>query len=102
MATVSSTDFAIPQYAPAAFILGGRPKRRRITYRAGRAMRILRDAIAYLTDEFPGEGTAFSIKGSEVQAVQMLMELNRQVYFECPEETGKGERWRSPLISFLL
>jgi hypothetical protein len=102
MASVSSTDFAIPQCAPSAFLLGSSHKRRRITYRAGRAMRILRDAIAYLTDEFPGEGATFSTQGSQVQAVQMLMALNRQVYFECPEETGKGERWRLLVNSFLL
>jgi hypothetical protein len=32
-----------------------------------------------------------------LQAVQLLMALNRQVYFECPEAPTFGERCRALL-----
>jgi hypothetical protein len=54
-------------------------------------------AIEYLTDEFVHEGGSFSSNNEQIEAVQMLMALNRQVYSECPEVPTLGERWRSLL-----
>jgi len=59
--------------------------RRRITPEAGKALVILGHAIEYLADEYVHAGGSFSIGDAEVQAMQLLMALNRQVYFECPE-----------------
>jgi hypothetical protein len=54
-------------------------------------------AIEYLTDEFVSYAPVFSISNPQLEAVQLLMALNRQIYFECPEVPSLGERWRSIL-----
>jgi hypothetical protein len=98
MAATTTTGFAIPATAPAvrsASIHVNR--RRRITPEAGRALEILGHAIEYLTDEFVQDDRAFTVKSEQLQAVQMLMALNRQVYFECPEIPTFAERCRALL-----
>jgi hypothetical protein len=70
-------------------------RRRHITPQAGHALEILGHAIEYLTDEFVHEESAMSPRSGQLQAVQMLMALNRQVYFECPEVPTLGERCRT-------
>jgi hypothetical protein len=70
-------------------------RRRRISPRAGHALEILGHAIEYLTDEFVHCGGLFSPSNSQLQAVQLLMARNREVYFECPEIPSVGERWRA-------
>jgi hypothetical protein len=70
-------------------------RRRRISPQAGRALEVLGHAIEYLTDEFVHEGATPSANHPQIVAVQMLMGLNRQVYFECPEIPGFCERWRA-------
>jgi hypothetical protein len=70
-------------------------RRRRIDPRAGRALEKLGHAIEYLTDEFVHDGASFSAVREQLEAVQLLMALNRQVYFECPEVPSFGERWRA-------
>jgi hypothetical protein len=94
MAATTTTYFPIPVSAPAVFPAGLRRQHRRITPRAGRAMKILGHAIAYLTDELYQESAAFSANSSQMKAVQLLMSLNRTVYFECPAVPTFGERWR--------
>jgi GTP1/Obg family GTP-binding protein len=74
-----------------------RARSRRITPQAGHALEILAHAIEYLTDEFMHAGLTFSAQNEQLQAVQMLMALNRQVYFECPEAPSFGERCRALL-----
>lgn len=82
--------------APAAPPAPARAKRRRrITPDAGRGLEKLGHAIEYLTDEFVNEGTAFSADNPQLAAVQLLMALNRQLYFECPEMPSFAERCRS-------
>jgi hypothetical protein len=72
-------------------------RRRNITPQAGHALEILAHAIEYLTDEFMHQGLTFSAKNEQLEAVQMLMALNRQVYFECPVVPSFGERCRALL-----
>ncbi len=67
-------------------------RRRRITPQAGHALEILGHAIEYLADEFLHEGGTFSADNAQLQAVQLLMAVNRQVYFECPELPPFGKR----------
>jgi hypothetical protein len=69
--------------------------RRCISPEAGRALEILGHAIEYLIDEYVNEGGSFSPSDPQVQAVHLLMALNRQVYFACPVVPGFGERVRS-------
>jgi hypothetical protein len=68
---------------------------RHITSHAGRALKILGHAIEYLTDEFVYETAPFSVNNSRMKAVQLLMALNREIYFECPETPSLAERCRA-------
>jgi hypothetical protein len=68
------------------------PRRRRIDRQAGRALEILGHAIEYLTDEFVHAGGSFCANNAQLEAVQMLMALNRQIYFDCPEVPTCSER----------
>ena len=95
MAATTTTGFSIP--ASASAVPRVRTHRRRITPQAGRALELLAHAIEYLTDEFVHQGLTFSARNEQLEAVQMLMALNRQVYFECPEVPSFGERCRTLL-----
>jgi hypothetical protein len=76
----------------------GSPARlRRITPQAGRALEILGHAIDYLIDENVHEAGARAVPIGQMEAVQLLMKLNRQVYLECPEVPTMSERCRSLL-----
>lgn len=72
-------------------------KHRRISPQAGHALEILGHAIDYLTDEYVYAGGAFSVRDSQLEAIHLLMALNRQIYFECPEVPSLAERCRSLL-----
>jgi hypothetical protein len=96
MAASLTTEFAMPVSAPVAVRARVRPSRR-ITPEAGHALVILGHAIEYLTDELVHCGGELSPSNSELQAVQLLMERNRQVYYECPEVVTVGARLRSML-----
>ena len=76
-------------------------KRRRLSSEAGHALEILGHAIEYLIDEYVHEGGSFSADDPQVQAVLLLMALNRQIYFECPEVPSFRERLRSFLDQYL-
>jgi len=99
MAASPAIGFSLSATAPAsssaARTRSGR--RRRITPQAGRALEVLGHAIEYLADEFVHRGGSFSAHDSQLEAVQLLMALNRQVYFECPEIPSFGERWHALL-----
>ncbi len=98
MATSITSDFSIPASAPLASTASFRGnRRRRITPRAGHALEILGHAIEYLTDEFVHRQVEISLSSPDLEAVQLLMALNRQVYYECPEAVTLGERLRSML-----
>ncbi len=66
---------------------------RHITPQAGRALEILGHAIDYLTDELVHAGGSFCARNAQVEAVQLLMRVNRQIYFECPEVPTLSERF---------
>ncbi len=72
-------------------------RRRRVDYNSGRALEILGHAIDYLTDEYLLEGGKLSADDPRFQAVQLLMSLNRQIYFARPFVPTLSER----LFSFL-
>ena len=96
MAASATTGFPIPASAPAVSI--ARPatnRRRHITPQAGHAREILGHAIEYLTDEFVQAGGSLSANHPQLEAVQLLMAVNRQIYFSCPEVPTVGERLRA-------
>lgn len=70
-------------------------RRRRISPEAGHALEKLGHAIEYLTDEFVFAGGSFEASSPQLEAVQLLMALNREIYFACPEVPSLGQRFRS-------
>jgi hypothetical protein len=79
-----------------------RPVRtRHITPEAGHAIEKLGHAIDYLADELVDKGTLLSPIDDRVQAIQILMALNRKVYFECPVIQTAGERIHAFLGRFI-
>lgn len=98
MSASTTKGLSISASMPEASTSGLRPNRRRcITVEAGHALEKLGHAIEYLTDEFIHSGGDLSAKNAQLEAVQLLMKVNRQVYFECPEVPTVGERLRSML-----
>lgn len=77
-------------------------RRRQIGVQAGRALEILGHAIEYLTDELVVDfgNTPESWSDGRVEAIQLLMATNREIYRECPEVPTLAERIRA-LISVL-
>ena len=69
--------------------------RRRITPQAGRALDILGHAIEYLTDEFVHGNAPITADNAQLQATQMLMACNREVFYGCSEIPSFGERWHA-------
>jgi hypothetical protein len=96
MALSMTHDFAMPLSSPAVSTARVRTAPpRRITPQAGHALEILGHAIEYLTDEFVHDGVDMSAHNARLEAVQLLMSLNRQVYFACPQVPTFGQRLRS-------
>jgi len=59
-------------------------KRRKLSYQDGRAVEMLGHAIEYLADEYVlecrGRGQADHSKAGPVQAIELLMARNREIY----------------------
>ena len=83
--------------APAAFSFRAGSSRRRISPQAGHALEILGHAIEYLTDEFIYARGPLSARKPQLEAVQLLMAANREIYFACPKVPTFGQRCRSLL-----
>jgi len=75
-------------------------RRRRISSEAGHAIEKLGHAIDYLADQYIHEGGIFNRHDPELQAVEMLMTINREIYFACPEVPSLGDRWHAWLRGF--
>jgi len=72
----------------------GRIVRRRIDPRPGRALEIFGHAIEYLTDEYVHRGGQLSAHSADVEAIQVLMSINREIYLACPAVPTFRERLR--------
>ena len=68
---------------------------RRIDPRAGRALEKLGHAIEYLADEYLHSGGSLAAGDPRLEAVQLLMAINREIYFSCPAVPGPVERIRA-------
>jgi hypothetical protein len=42
-------------------------------------------------------GGSLTAHDAQVEAVQLLMGINREIYFDCPIVPSLGERWRALL-----
>jgi hypothetical protein len=96
MAATTTTGFSVPAPEPVVSAADVRVnRRRRINPQAGRALEALGHAIEYLTDEFVHQGNSFQANNEQLEAVQLLIALNRQIYFACPEVPTFWARCRS-------
>ena len=66
-----------------------RSRHRSISRDAGRALEALGHAIEYLTDQFVENGV---YDKGDLEAISLLMRLNREVYYECPVAPTLWER----------
>ena len=83
-------------------VVGAAPARvRHITPQAGRALEILGQAIEYLTDEYVHDRGYLNPDDARMDAIQLLMRLNREVYFQCPVARGFATRCRELLGHFI-
>ena len=76
--------------------------RRRVPHQSARALRLLGHAIEYVANEFLQDNVPPSSMNPRLQAIRLLMALNREVYSECPEASAEpsfGERCRRLLRS---
>ena len=94
MAT-SITGVRLPVLTSALPATEVRARRRRISPKAGHALEILGHAIEYLSDEYVMEGGLFAAHDPRLEAIQLLMARNREIYFDCPEVPGLGDRLRA-------
>lgn len=89
-ATTSQLAYSLPVSRTAV-------PRRRISPEAGRALEKLGHAIEYLSDRFMVSGDPFS--RDQLEAILLLMEINREVYGECPEVPSLSQRFAAWLGS---
>lgn len=93
MALTTTSSFLLQNSVPAV-VANHLPtgRRRRITPQAGRALEILGHAIEYLADEFVYHGCELEDSRAHTEAMRILIEANRRIYFNCPEVPTFGER----------
>jgi len=65
--------------------------RRRISPESGLALEKLGHAIEYLSDELVNDD-APGLRESRLEAIDLLMAIDRQVYFNCPEIPSLRDR----------
>lgn len=93
MAASTTSGLSLRSDAPTASAVPLRShRRRRIDRESGRALEILSHAIEYLKDEYAYHGGGAESGESEVQAMQLLMAVNREIYTACPEILTFEER----------
>lgn len=71
------------------------PGRRRISGCSGRALEKIAHAIEYLSDEFVNDNGHICQPDGQLEAIELLMSLNRFIYFECPEVPSLGDRCKA-------
>lgn len=99
MASSTTNDFplAAEEFAAEAVPARTNHRRRSVDPATGRALEILGHAIDYLTDELGHSGGPAVSENPQVEAIQLLMSINRKIYLQCPEVKTFGERCRSLL-----
>ncbi|HUY93695.1 MAG TPA: hypothetical protein VMU71_00305 [Terracidiphilus sp.] len=83
--TAATSHFAYPLTTTSAATA-----RRRISPQAGHALEKLGHAIEYLSDEFMVSPDTLS--KARLDAILLMMEINREIYSECPEIHSLGQR----------
>lgn len=73
---------------------GDSDRPRSITFKASRALEILGHAIEYLSDQYFYDESILPKDNAVLEAVQLLMVRNHDVYFGCPPVRTLRERWQ--------
>jgi hypothetical protein len=105
MAASTTSGFSLHVASPARAIPAPQVRSfrpRRISPEAGHALEKLGHAIEYLSDELVHEGGELTQHNPQVEAVQLLMAINRQIYFSCPEVPSWGDRFKAFLYRTTL
>lgn len=68
------------------------PRPRSINRPAGHALEILGHAIEYLTDQYVEQTTENRFAAGQLEAIRILMAVNRSIYFSCPEKVRPLDR----------
>jgi hypothetical protein len=101
MIGTAAHHFSFPGSA-SAFPSQATSVRRRITPEAGHALEKLGHAIEYLTDEFMNEeGMPPFRRDGRLEAIELLMAVNRHVYYDCPEVPNLRTRFSAFLHRFV-
>jgi len=85
MAFTSANSLPFPAYKNPDPAISVQVRKRQITPQAGRAMKLLGRSIEYLANEFLHDSLPPSAQKGRLQAVRILMALNREIYTGCPE-----------------
>jgi hypothetical protein len=97
MATTATELFTAASASGKAINTTGLMRRRSIDPQTGHALVVLCHAIEYLTDEFICQGGSFTASRGHVDAIQLLMKVNREIYMACPEAPSIWQWLRSLL-----
>lgn len=65
---------------------------RNINPSAGHALEMLGHAIEYLLDEYASQQSPAVHRDGQLEAIQLLKSLNRDIYFDCPEKPALLDR----------
>ena len=95
MAATVTPDLIAAEVAMPVAVLHPAALKRRIGPEAGRALEKLGHAIEYLTDEYVHSGGSLAARDPRLEAVQLLISINRKIYFSCPAVQGPLERIRA-------
>jgi len=97
MATITTNGFHFREIARLKTAPTALNRRRYITPEAGHALEKLGHAIDYLADELVRQPRQIDAHDPQLEAIQTLMALNRQVFYECPFAPTLIERVRALL-----
>jgi hypothetical protein len=77
-------------------------RRRRIDPKSRQGLALLGHAIEYLTSDSAPAPNSPETQKAQLQAVSLLMALNHEIYFSCPEAPSFGQRCATLLNSIAL
>jgi len=94
MAATTTPNLLAAGVAQPVAALQPRVTHRRVSFEACRALDKLGHAIDYLSDEYGLAGGSPDTHTPQLEAVQLLMAINREIYLSCPVVPSLAERLR--------
>jgi hypothetical protein len=90
--TTIGLDLPLPEGAIVPGVERTFPDRRSVPPRTALALERLSHAIEYLADEIVAVGGPLTAHEAQMEAIRLLMALNREIYSECPQARSLWER----------